>query len=117
MTQQVQLKKQIEFEHFLSVDLRVGTVVDVRVNERARHPAYVLTIDFGSLGTRISSAQITELYNADDLIGTNVVAVVNFAAKRVAGVKSEVLVLAAVGPDATVLLRPERGVPAGSSIL
>ena len=86
----------VDFEHFLKLDVRIGTVLHAVLNEKARVPSYVLQIDFGPLGVKSSSAQLTERYPPDDLVGRQVVAVVNFPAKRVAGVKSEVLVLAAV---------------------
>lgn len=86
----------ITFDEFMRADLRVGTVRGAAPNPKARKPAYVLTIDFGPLGTRTSSAQITERYAGEDLVGRQVVAVVNFPPKRVAGVTSEVLVLGAV---------------------
>ncbi|MGW8378107.1 tRNA-binding protein [Streptomyces sp. ODS28] len=84
-----------DFEAFRSVDLRVGTVVSAAPNAKARTPAYVLEIDLGELGVRTSSAQITDLYAAEDLPGRQVLCACNFAPKRVAGVKSEVLVLGA----------------------
>ena len=87
---------QIEFGDFLKVDIRVGTVVECWLNEKARKPAYVLRVDFGEMGMRTSSAQVTEHYDAEELVGTQVMAVVNFPPKRIAGIKSEVLVLAAV---------------------
>ena len=94
----------IDFEDFMRVDLRVGTILDARVNEKAQKPAYVLTIDFGNLGIRTSSAQITKNYNPEDLSGSQVVAVMNFPAKRIAGIKSEVLVLGAYSDSQDVVL-------------
>ncbi len=108
---------RIEPDEFFKVDIRTGTVVSVAPNPKARKPAYVLTIDFGELGTRTSSAQITDLYTATGLVGKQVVAVTNFAPKRIAGVKSEVLVLGATRADgAVVLLEPDLAVPDGSRI-
>jgi tRNA-binding protein len=104
----------IGFDDFLAVDIRVGTVVAARVNAAAIKPALHLEIDFGELGIKHSSAQLTVHYTAEALIGRQVVAVVNFAPKRIAGVKSEVLVLGV--PDAAgavVLLHPEMAVPVG----
>lgn len=106
----------IDYEQFAAVDLRVGTVVAAEINEQARHPAYVLKIDFGELGVKTSSAQITEHYQLSELVGLQVVAVVNFPPKRVAGVRSEVLVLASIGEDGTVLLTPTKQVSNGSRI-
>ncbi len=109
----------IEFDDFLKVDMRVGQIIGARLNEKALKPAYVLEIDFGAeLGVKQSSAQICANYAAAELIGRQVVAVVNFPAKRVAGVRSEVLVLAAVCAEhGTVLLQPERTVRTGQRIL
>ena len=109
----------IEFDDFLKVDMRVGEIVSARPNEKALKPAYVLEIDFGAeLGFKQSSAQICANYTIDELIGRQVIAVVNFPPKRVAGIRSEVLVLAAVcAEQGTVLLQPERGVVKGQRIL
>ena len=94
----------IDFEDFMRVDLRVGTILDACVNEKAQKSAYVLTIDFGNLGIRTSSAQITKNYALEDLPGSQVVAVMNLHAKRIAGIKSEVLVLGAYSDSRDVVL-------------
>jgi tRNA-binding protein len=86
----------IDFSDFLKVDIRSGTIIDVQINTKAIKPAYILTIDFGSFGTKTSSAQITQNYTPEELIDTQVLAVMNFEPKKVAGIKSEVLVLATV---------------------
>ncbi len=86
----------IDFSDFLKVDIRSGTIIDAQINTKAIKPAYILTIDFGSFGTKTSSAQITQNYTPEELIGTQILAVLNFAPKKVAGIKSEVLVLATV---------------------
>jgi tRNA-binding protein len=105
---------EISFLDFLKVDIRVGQITEVTENEKAKLPAYVLKIDFGELGTKTSSAQITKNYSKEELIGKQVVAIVNFAPKKVAGVKSEVLVLAAVCENhGTVLLQPNLSVKNG----
>ena len=100
---------------FERVDVRTGTITAVEPFPEARKPAYKLTLDFGeAIGRRRSSAQIVALYRPAELIGTQVLAVVNFPRKRIAGFESEVLVLGV--PDASgnvVLLRPERGVANG----
>jgi tRNA-binding protein len=100
---------------FERVDVRTGTIVAVDEFPEARKPAYKLTLDFGlEIGQRRSSAQIVALYRTDELIGTQVLAVVNFPKKRIAGFESEVLVLGV--PDDSgnvVLLRPERTVANG----
>jgi tRNA-binding protein len=96
------------FEHFAELDIRVGRIVAVEEFPEARVPAWKLTIDFGpEVGEKRSSAQITH-YSREDLEGRLVVAVVNFAPKRVAGFKSEVLVLGALNDaNGVVLLRPD----------
>jgi tRNA-binding protein len=103
---------------FERVDIRCGTIVQVEAFPEARKPAYKLTVDFGEpLGRRRSSAQIVALYAPADLIGTQVLAVINFPKKRIAGFESEVLVLGL--PDESgnvVLLRPERQVPSGGRV-
>jgi tRNA-binding protein len=105
----------IEFADFMRVDIRTGTITDVQPFERARKPAWQLTIDFGAeIGTKRSSAQITHHYQPLDLIGTQVLAVVNFPPKQIANFISEVLVLG-VADDAEniVLLQPRTAVPNG----
>jgi len=107
----------IEFDDFMKVDMRVGTVLKAELNPKARKPAYVLTIDFGPLGIKSSSAQITQNYSPADLVGKQVVAVVNFPAKRIAGFASEVLVLGAYSAAKdVVLLQPTLTVENGSRI-
>ena len=85
-------------------------------NAGARAPAYVLTVDFGPLGVKTSSAQITDRYAAAELVGTQVVAVVNLPPKRVAGVRSEALVLGAVGDGGVTLIRPAAAVADGARV-
>jgi tRNA-binding protein len=108
-----------EYEDFLKLDVRVGTIRSATVNPKARKPAYVVTIDFGpDIGEKTSSAQLTEIYTPDALVGKQIVAIMNFEPKRVAGIKSEVLVLAVVTQEAgTVLLTPDVAVPNGDRIL
>ncbi len=110
--------QEIGFEDFLKVDIRVGTILSARLNEKARKPAYILEVDMGELGIKTSSAQITQLYQPDDLVGKQVLAVVNFPTKRVAGVKSEILVLAAVDEEkGTILISPDFPVANGTRML
>lgn len=100
----------IEFDDFLRVDMRVGRVLAAEPFPEARNPSYKLRIDFGpEIGERVSSAQLTVTYpDPGQLIGRQVVAVVNFPPRRIAGFKSEVLVLGAMGSDGAVhLLLPE----------
>jgi len=111
------VEQQVEFGDFLKLSIRVGTVVDAKLNAKARKPAYVLEIDFGpDLGVKTSSAQITENYRAEQLIGRQICAVTNFPPLRVAGIKSEVLVLGAVTNEGVVLLRPDQTVGNGISV-
>lgn len=109
------MSEQASFDQFLQIDVRVGRITAASPLAGARYPAYRLQIDFGpAIGTRQSSAQVTELYTPHDLVGRQVLAVVNFAPKRIAGFLSEVLVLGV--PDEAgrvVLLQPERTVPLG----
>jgi len=101
---------------FQKLDIRVGRVIAVEDFPEARKPAYKLTIDFGPLGIKRSSAQITALYKKEDLVGRLVVAVVNFPPKQIATFMSEVLVLGAMDPGGVVLLAPDREVPVGTPI-
>lgn len=106
----------ITFEDFTKVDLRVGTIIEVNDFPEARHPAYQLTIDFGTLGVKKSSAQITTLYKEDDLLNKQIVAIVNFPKKQIAKLMSDCLVLGAVNGKDVILLNPENKVPNGSII-
>jgi tRNA-binding protein len=102
---------------FQTLDLRVGRVLRVEPNEKARKPAYKLWIDFGPLGQKRSSAQLVDLYRPDELVGRLVVAAVNLGARVIAGFTSEVLVLGL--PDEAgrvVLLAVEREVPLGGRV-
>lgn len=101
---------------FQKLDIRVGRVLRVESFPEARRPAYKLTIDFGELGHKQSSAQITELYEADQLVGRLVVAVVNFPPKQIATFMSEVLVLGALEEAGVVLLQPDADVRPGTKI-
>lgn len=94
----------IDFDTFASVDLRAGTVVAAAPNERARKPAFVLRIDLGPLGVKTSSAQVTDWYTPETLVGRQVLCACNFPPKRVAGVTSEVLVLGAYDDGNRVVL-------------
>ncbi len=110
------LKPETTVESFASLDLRVGTVRSAEPNPNARRPAYVLRIDFGPLGERTSSAQITDRYDAAALVGMQVVAILNVPPKRIAGVKSEALVLGGVTGEGVTLLRPDEPVENGAAV-
>lgn len=107
---------EIVFEDFQKIDLRVGTIVEVHDFPKARKPAYKLSIDFGPLGIKKSSAQITTLYSKEALVGKQIIANVNFAEKQIANFKSQCLVLGAVDNDKVVLLNPSTKVPNGSTV-
>ncbi|MDA7706961.1 tRNA-binding protein [Flavobacteriaceae bacterium] len=106
----------ITFEVFSKIDLRVGTIIEVKDFPEARKPAYQLTIDFGDLGVKKTSAQITVLYSMDDLLGKQIVANVNFEKKQIANFMSECLVTGAVDSEKVILLTPEEQVPNGTPI-
>jgi tRNA-binding protein len=107
----------ITWDDFLKVDVRVGRIVAVEPFPEARNPAYKLRLDFGELGERRSSAQITTRYRAEELVGRLVVAVVNFPPKRIAGFLSEVLVLGVYAAEGdVVLLRPDQDVAPGHRV-
>ena len=111
------MNNEIEFSDFLRVDIRTGTVLSARLNEKARNPAYVMEVDFGpELGVKTTSAQLTRVYEAESLPGRQVVAVTNFPPLRVAGIKSEVLVLGVETEDGVVLLQTEQPVSNGIRI-
>jgi len=109
---------EIEWSDFEKVEMRVGTVTAVKDFPEARKPAYKLTIDFGDeIGSRKSSAQITDLYDAEKLVGRQVVAVVNFPRKQIGPFMSECLVTGFAREDgAVVLISPTESVPNGSKL-
>jgi len=104
-------------EAFQTLDLRVGRVTRAEPNPKARKPAYQLWIDFGPLGVKRSSAQLVDLYRAEELLGRLVVAAVNLGTRNIAGVPSEVLVLGLPDKEGrVVLLQVEREVPLGGRV-
>ncbi len=107
---------EISYDDFLKVDMRIGRILSAEPLAEARKPAYKLFIDFGELGQKQSSAQITKYYSASDLEGRLVVAVVNFPAKKIAGFKSEVLVLGSEHDGGVLLLQPDSGSEPGARV-
>lgn len=112
----VNKKPDTRFDQFSSLDIRVGTIVEAGVFKEARHPAYLLKIDFGPLGVLKSSAQITALYEPESLLGKQIIAVVNFPPKQIANIMSECLVLGALNNGEVSLLKPDLQVANGTSI-
>ena len=98
------IKPEISWQDFEKIDIRSGTIIEVSDFEKARNPAYQLKIDFGDLGIKNSSAQITELYTKEDLVGKQILAVVNFPVKQIANFFSECLVLGVYGENKEVTL-------------
>jgi len=108
---------EISWDDFAKVEIRVGRIVEAEEFPKARKAAYKLRIDFGELGVKSSSAQITKYYEKGDLVGKLVLAVVNFPPRQIANFFSEVLTLGVVlGDGDIVLVHPERDVPLGSRI-
>ena len=96
---------EISYEDFKKVTIKVGTVLEVKKNEKARKPSLVVKVDFGKeVGVKQSSAQITHYYNAENLVGKQVIGVCNFPTKNIAGVVSQVFILGAIEKDGKVVL-------------
>lgn len=111
------MEEQLSWSDFAKVEMRVGTVIEAEPFTEARNPSYKLKIDFGDFGIKKTSAQITDLYQPETLIGKQVVAVINFPPKQIANIMSECLILGALGDNKEVtLLQPERGIKNGSRI-
>lgn len=103
------MKPEIAFEDFSKVDIRIGTIIEVTDFPKAHKPAYKLTIDFGALGIKKSSAQITDLYTKEHLLNKQILAIVNFKKKQIANFLSECLVLGVANNNAEiVLLKPSK---------
>ena len=109
---------EIKYEDFRKVDIRIGTVVSVKNNEKARQPALVLEVDFGNkIGVKTTSAKITHYYNSDNLIGKQVIGVCNFPTKNIAAIVSQVLILGTIDKDnKVVLLHPSQKVENGLEV-
>ena len=105
------------FDDFMKLDIRVGTITDAKVFEKARNPAYQLQVDFGEeIGVKKSSAQITNHYQPEELVGKQVLAVVNFPPRQIANFMSEVLVLGTYSEDGVVLITPDKVVKNGDKL-
>ena len=105
------------FDDFMKLDIRVGTITEARVFAKARKPAYQLVVDFGEeIGTKRSSAQITQHYTPEELVGRQVLAVVNFPPRQIADFMSEVLVLGTYSEGGVVLIRPDKDVQNGDKL-
>ena len=111
------MKEQITYDIFDKVDIRLGTVLSVKKNEKARKPSLVVEVDFGKeIGIKQSSAQITHYYNEENLLGKQVIGVCNFPEKNIAGIKSQALILGSIDKEGKVTLvhpsqKAENGLP------
>jgi len=112
------MKQEITFEDYGQIEIKVGTILSVKRNKKARKPSLVVEVDFGgSTGVKKSSAQITHYYNEQNLVGKQVIGVCNFPTKNIAGVVSEALILGAIEKDGkVVLLHPSQKVENGLEI-
>jgi|TARA_B100001964_G_scaffold200775_1_gene228063 tRNA-binding protein len=112
------MKQEITYEDYSKVDIKIGTVLSVKKNEKARKLSLVMEVDFGEkIGIKKSSAQITHYYNEQNLVGKQVIGVCNFPKKNIAGIVSEVLILGAIEKDGkVVLLHPSQKVENGLEI-
>ena len=111
------MKDIVKYEDFEKIEILAGTILDVKINEKAKKPAYVLKIDFGeNVGIKQSSAQITN-YSIEELLQKQIIAVCNFENKNIAGIESEVLILGAINENKEViLLHPQQKVDNGSNV-
>ena len=111
------MKDVVKYEDFEKLEVLVGTILEVKINQKARKPAYVLNIDFGrKIGVKQSSAQITN-YSIEELLQKQIIAVCNFGKKNIAGIESEVLILGAINENkGVILLHPQQKVDNGSNV-
>lgn len=106
-----------KFDDFLSLDIRVGEITKAEVFKEAKKPAYKLWVDFGEkIGIKKSSAQITDVYGVEELVGKDVLGVINFPQRQIANFMSEVLVLGVYTDEGVVLIKPDRKVKKGSKL-
>jgi len=111
------MSETITWPDFSKIDIRVGTIIEIKDFPKAKNPAYQIHVDFGgNLGIRKSSAQITQRYSKEDLLGKQIIAVVNFPKKQIADFMSECLILGAVDGSDVILLQPEAKVDNGLKI-
>ena len=105
------------FDDFMKLDIRVGTIIEAKIFEKAKKPAYQLKVDLGNeVGIKKSSAQITDVYKCEELVGKQVLAVVNFPPRQIADFMSEVLVLGTYSKDGVVLITPDKEVANGDKL-
>ena len=105
------------FDDFIKLDIRVGTVIEAQIFEKAKRPAYKLKVDFGTeIGIKNSSAQITEVYSPEELVGKQVLGVVNFPPRQIADFMSEVLILGTYSKQGVVLITPDTKVENGDKL-
>lgn len=107
----------VTFDDFIKLDIRVGTIIEAKVFEKAKRPAYQLKVDLGEeIGVKKSSAQITEVYQPEDLIGKQVLAVINFPPRQIADFMSEILILGTYSEQGVVLITPDKVVKNGDKL-
>jgi len=113
----MEISYNLTWNEFEKVEMRVGTIIDAKIFKNAKKPAYQVIIDFGEFGIKKSSAQITKLYNVDEIIGKQIVAVTNFPPKQIANIMSECLILGAIDENnSVILIQTERKVKNGLRI-
>lgn len=111
------MKPEITFEDFTKVDIRIGTIIEVNDFPKARKSAYQLVIDFGDLGTKKSSAQITDIYSKEDLLNKQITAIVNFKPRQIANFMSECLVMGIYNEKGNVvLLQASKSIKEGEQV-